>query len=476
MQRRERSLGELDHKSRRARQIRPPFVCWVFHDSTGKEATLARQDGRYRGALRLAITRLLPTTRLPLLAKEGRTRWTDLLLALCAILMTFSSAGPLKDRFDAARRCLLRWYPGRRRPGRAYEGFIAALRRRSGRLLKWIGASYRVHVQRLAEQRGCWHVAGWLAFGVDSTKHDAPMTASNEQALGTASKKGSWPQLLLTTVFHLGSGLPWSFLRGRARSSERRHLLGLLRTLPSQALLVADAGFVGYDFWSRIIHSGRWFLTRVGSNVRLIQGFHGVPLHLQYKGDGIVWVWPDKQQKRRCKPLVLRLIPLTGERNRTMYLLTNVLERQRLDDAAAVQLDGLRWGVELMYRSLKQTLSRRKLLSDSPRNAPVELSWTMIGLWTLALIKTERCQALPPSQGVAAVLRVLRRALAGVKLELTSELARLKADTYQRTGSKKARHWPHKKREKPPAKPKARNVTEAELLLAEELAAWDVAA
>src|ERR1044071_999727 len=99
-QRRERSLGELDHKSRRARHIRPPFVCWVFHDSTGKEATLARQDGRYRGALRFAITRLLPTTRLPLLAKEGRTRWTDLLLALCAILMTFSSAGPLKDRFD----------------------------------------------------------------------------------------------------------------------------------------------------------------------------------------------------------------------------------------------------------------------------------------------------------------------------------------------------------------------------------------
>ena len=429
---------------------------------------MARQvrngSGRYRGALRLAILRLLPARQLPLLAGDGKTRWTDLLLALCAILMTFSSATTLSDRFDAARRCLLRWYPGRRRPGKAYEGFIVALRRRSGRLLKWIGACYRIHVQRLAEQRGCWHVAGYLAFGVDSTKHDAPMTAANEKALGTAGKKNSWPQLLLTTVFHLGSGLPWSFLRGRARSSERRHLLGLLNTLPSEALLLADAGFVGYDFWSKILDSGRSFLIRVGSNVRLIQG-----VHLQRKADGIVWVWPDQKQKKRLPPLVLRLITLTDSRNRTMYLLSSVLDPEALDDAAAKKLYGLRWGVEVMYRSLKQTMNRRKLLSDSPRNARVELSWAMLGLWTLALIKAERCAALPQNQGVAAVLRVVRQAMAGVNLNVMNELTRFKADTYKRASCRKARHWPHKKKDKPPGKPKARNASEAELALAEEL-------
>jgi hypothetical protein len=53
--------------------------------------------------------------------------------------MAWGGAGTLADRFDAARRCLLRWYPGRRRPGAAYAGFVAALRRRSGRLLKWVG-------------------------------------------------------------------------------------------------------------------------------------------------------------------------------------------------------------------------------------------------------------------------------------------------------------------------------------------------
>jgi hypothetical protein len=337
------------------------------------------------------------------------------------------------------------------------------LRRRSGRLLKWIGQSYRLHVRRVARERDCWCVADWLAFGVDSTRHDAPMTAANERSLGVASKK-SRPQMLLTTVFHLGSALPWSFLRGRCGSSERRHLLALLHTLPPEALLLADAGFVGYDFWSRILSSGRSFLVRIGSNVRLIQG-----VRLEHKADGIVWVWPANQQKKRGRPLVLRRITLVDERNRTMDLLTNVLEEDRLGEAAAKKLYSLRWGVEVMYRSLKQTLGRRKVLSDSPRNARVELSWALVGLWTLALIKAERCVALPPGQGVAQVLRVLRRAMGGVKLSPASELRRQKADGYRRQGPKKARRWPHKKRDKPPGRPKARNVTAKELALAEEL-------
>lgn len=441
--------------------------------SKSKAAATARTRGtqRYRGALREAIAALLPTDVLRLLPTDGKTRWTDRLLTLCAILMAWSNAATLADRFDAARRCLLRWYPGRRRPGTAYEGFVVALRRRSGRLLKWVTRRYREHVRRLAERRGCWRVAGWVAFGVDSTKHDAPMTAANEAALGTASKNGSWPQLVLTTLFHLGSGLPWAFLRGRARSSERRHLLGLLRALPTDALLLGDAGFTGYDFWDRIVRSGRSFLVRVGRNVRLIDEGACV----ERKAGGIVWVWPAAHQKRRVPPLVLRLIALTDGRNRTMYLLTNVLEGERLDDAAAARLYGLRWGVEVLYRALKQTLGRRKLLSDAPRNARVELSWAVVGLWTLALVKAERCPDVPPGQGVAATLRVVRRAMAGEAVDVPRELGRVRADTYQRASSKKARHWPHKKRTKPPGAPRARNATPTELTLAAELGIPDPA-
>ena len=427
----------------------------------------------YRGGLREATTSLLPTEVLRLLPTDGKTRWTSLLLALGAILMAWSGGSTLKDRFHSARRCLVRWYPGRRRPGGGYEGFIAALRGRSARLAHQVCGHYRTHVRGLAEAWGHWAVEGWVAFGVDSTKHDAPMTAANEARLGCASRARSWPQMVLTTVFHLGSGLPWSFVRGRARSSERRHLMGLLCTLPPAALLVADAGFTGYAFWRKITGSGRSFLIRVGSNVRLLEG---LGVRVRVKQDGIVWVWPADQQKKRRPPLALRLITLTDGRNRTMYLLTDVSEPARLSDAAAQRLYAMRWGVELMYRSLKQVMGRRKLLSDSPRNARVELSWAMIGLWTLLLIKAQRRRDLAGKQGVAGVLRVLRRAMDGGPADRLALLDRIKPDAYRRLRPKTSRHWPHRKRPRPPGRPKARNATETELALAKELEVLEVAA
>jgi hypothetical protein len=54
---------------------------------------------------------------------------------------------------------------------------------------------------------------------------------------------------------------------------------------------------------------------------------------------------------------------------------------------------------------------------------------------------------------------------------LADQLARSVKDQYQRTGSKTARHWPHKKKDKPPDQPKARTATDAEILLAREIRA-----
>lgn len=185
---------------------------------------------------------------------------------------------------------------------------------------------------------------------------------------------------------------------------------------------------------------------------------------------------PADEQKRKNKPLLLRLITLTDGRNRTMYLLTNVLETRRLDEATAARLYPMRWGVEVMYRALKQTMARRKLLSDSPANARVELTWSMIGLWTLMLIKARR-GAFDAPCGTAPTLRVLRKAMGlGPGFNFDHALARLEPDTYVRRRSKKARHWPHRKRPKPPGAPKARNATEAEIELAIELERLDPAA
>ena len=75
----------------------------------------------------------------------------------------------------------------------------------------------------------------------------------------------------LTTMFHVGTGLPWDWRTGPSDSSERDHLRQMIGALPAGALITADAGFVGYETWKAILDSGRHLLIRVGANVRLLR-------------------------------------------------------------------------------------------------------------------------------------------------------------------------------------------------------------
>ena len=411
--------------------------------------------------LRQAIGGLLPHKGLPVLPGNLRQRWTMRLLVMCAILLAWQPVIPLKDRFAEARWQLMQMHPGRRGVGKTYQGFIAALVKVSEAALALVVASLQQAVRELAGET-CWCVAGFCVFGVDGSKIDCPMTAANETAFGIGGKKKSGPQQLLTLLFHVGTGLPWSYVRGKATDSERSHLLQMLETLPKNAMLLADAGFTGYDLLAGVIKSGRQFLIRIGANVRLLKKLGYAREH-----DGTVYLWPDKKQRTKQRPLVLRLIT-AGDGRKKIYLLTSVRDQRKLSDAAAAKLYKLRWGVELLYRTLKQTLGRRKMLSDAPAHAKVELDWTVIGFWVLTLINAREA-GIGARPSPASALSVVRQAGAGRGGALLPKLAAAVQDNYVRKTAKKARHRRDKKKDRPPGKPKARKATPAEVRLAEEI-------
>jgi len=397
------------------------------------------------------------------------------MLVTCVILMTWDLAGMLSDAFERARGVLLKMYPSRRRPGGSYPGFMATLAHQSAEHLALLCPTLRRHVRALACRWECWRVEGWAAFGVDGSRIECPMTAANEAAFGTAGRKKTGPQQFLTTIFHVGSGLIWDFRRGGARASERAHLLEMLDQLPREALLLADAGFTGYELCRKVLDHGCSLLIRVGCNVRLL-------LKLGWcakEHEGIVYLWPHKARKREEAPLVLRLITVVDGRNRRINLLCSVLDRTLLPDAAALQLYRQRWGVELIYRSLKQTMGKRKLRCDAPANAVVELQWSVIGLWLLGLMSVSRIVAAGGAAGswsVACSLRIVRRVMAqtptrrrGVGLRLNQALAAAVKDGYLRSGPKAARHWPDKKKDRPPGQPRARMADQSEIQLAAQL-------
>ncbi len=323
-------------------------------------------------------------------------------------------------------------------------------------------------------------MAGYLALGVDGKRIDVPRTLANERAFGkmtcrthrrtrrrqAARKKAAAPRIWLTTLWHLGTGLPWSWTRGASDSSERHHMLDMLGWLPERSLLTADAGFVGYQFWQSLLDAGHDFLIRVGANVTLLK-----QLGYFRERAGRVYLWPDKHARKGRPPIVLRLVVAHNGRH-PVYLVTTVLAQATLCDSQLIELYQARWGVEVFYRSFKRTFERHKLRSHSPKHALVELDWSLAALWAACLYaKHHQAEAGEDiaKTSVAGVLRILRRAIREPGDPVEPQLAKALVDSYRRQ-NKASRDYPRKKINTPATSPPIiLKATKLQTTLAKEL-------
>ncbi len=390
----------------------------------------------YRHALTRVITDILG----PLAVAGG---WSAASVAIASILMSWDAGPTLAQRFDSALGVLDAALPRRLRTGRTYQGLVKALRRRSGGLIETLAPHLRERTRRAAG-RG-WKVGRFVPIAVDGSRFDAPRTIGNEP-LGFAGKDRCSPQMMTVLLVHLGAMLPWAFGIAGVRTSERAILRTLLGTLPEDALLVADAGYTGFDLLGGLDAEGVRFLVRVGRNVRLLTGLGDY----RREGRDTVYLWPDARHDR--PPLRLRLI-----RVGKVWLVTNVLDRRHLPERTASTLYRRRWGVEVAFRSLKQTLARRKVRSQTAGNAERELAWSIVGMWTLMLIGARairRAGHAADRLSVAGALRAVRspRAAASVRA-LRDRLRRAVRDGYTRHASKRAYNRAAKKKCSPPGRP-----------------------
>ena len=351
--------------------------------------------------------------------------------------------------------------------GRSYSGFAAALAAHGAVLLAAIVGELRRRMIEIAGERA--RCAGWLPLAVDGSRVECPRTAANERAFGCAGKERTAPQLALTMLYHLTLGLPWDFRFGAGIESERSHFSAMLDGLPPDALLVADAGFIGDDLCRRIEDRSLAMLFRVGGNIRLLTELGA---KCEILGE-TVYLWTDQAQRAGRPPLVLRLITL-GPTEKRVYLVTNVLDAQRLSVAQAAEFYRLRWGVEVFYRSFKQTMQRKTLVSRAPEGCRQELAWGVVGLWMMGLMTLPARLAArqePRRWSPAATRNILRRTLRGDAppgRSLRQAWAGAVTDSYLRKRPKQARDWPHQKREPPPKPPqfKTANPTQRRKALA----------
>lgn len=402
--------------------------------------------------------------------------WTPQALMFAAFLWSWSDEKTLTERFAISRK-ITRFVLGEQhQPAGSYQAFIKLLGKWTDPLKRLLVAQFR---KRMAQGLAAvWKVKGWLVFAVDGTRVAVPRTAKNEERYASKSKlarsarkqgkdkrkkksrrrrgkqaarqrKANVPQISLTVLWHVGSGLPWDYRSGPSDSSERGHLLEMLPSLPGKSLLTADAGFVGYEFCQAVLKAGHDLLLRVGGNIRLLR-----KLGYAQERDGMVYLWPNHAAKKWLPPLVLRLVVVSDGRE-PIYLLTNVFSDKRLSDADAAAIYRRRWGIEVYYRHCKQTFERAKLRSHNPDNAKVELDWSLLGMWAMGVHSHHRlvAQGVRPERiSFANVWRAYRRPMREYRSvpeageRLTELLDRALIDPYKRK-NKASREYPRKKQE-----------------------------
>jgi hypothetical protein len=359
---------------------------------------------------------------------------------------------------------------------------------------------------------GQWEIAGYVVFAGDGSRIELPRTESLEEAFSprrkkhekknrskckrgrkaknsakrkaakarrakkqsaaSIAKKANSPQMWLTLLWHVGSGLPWAWRTGSSDSSERGHLAEMLPELPENSLITADAGFIGYDFWKTILDGGHHFVIRVGANVRLIK-----QLGYARQYEHTVYLWPDAKTKKKQPPLVLRLIVI-HDGKQPVYLVTN-LTKSQLSDRQAATIYAARWGIELFFRTFKQTFGCRKLRSRSAENAPLELDWSLLGLWCICLLGQRTlaaCGEDPTRLSAAAAIKALQSTIRDYRLRpecleenLWTQLSNAVLDDYQRTRCKTSRNYPRKKTRQAIGAPTITSASKLQISAAKEL-------
>ena len=434
-------------------------------------------------------------------------KWKPRTVAAAALLWATSGRGNLTDRFEQARKIVAKVFRWQAAPGATYQGFMKTLRKWHVKLISAVVPHLRTQMEKVLWRK--WKIAGYVVFAVDGSRVELARTESLEKAFSpqrkkkskrkkkedkksrrrrakrvarrelakkqsaaAINKKANSPQIWLTLLWHVGTGLPWAWRTGPSDSSERGHFQEMFVELPKNSLATADAGFVGYDFWSRVLNAGHHFVIRVGANVRLIKKLGYARQH-----EHTVYLWTDKAAKKKQPPLVLRLI-VVHDGKHPMYLLTD-LSKSQLSDRQAATIYGARWGIEVFFRTFKQTFGCRKLRSRSAANAELELDWSLLGLWCMCLLgqrELEEHKGDPTRLSAAATIKAFQDTLHEYRVRpesreesLWAQLRLALLDDYQRKSSKTSRNYPRKKQRQRVGAPKITSATKQQTNAAKEL-------
>jgi hypothetical protein len=387
-------------------------------------------------------------------------RWDLHPLLYILLISTWCCGDSLPERFEAARAFYVVSCPKRKRPGTSFAGFDKAISKLPISLLRATAAALRGRIAVLFGDR--MKVGEFVPLGCDGTRQECPRTEELERRLGTFGKDGSPPMLWNTSIVHLRLGFPWCWRFGKGgKASERHHLLLMLKWLPKCTLLVADAGYVGYDVARALIAKNVLFLIRMSSGATFYTDKEG--MQPAAWSEGIVYYWPKMMENQGKPPIRGRLIRVRSRRQNTdVWLFTNIEDRQKLSREMAGQFYRWRWENEGFFRTYKRTLKMLKLTCRTVRLVHREAEASMLATQlllvqgALAMPKATSADKLPAMCSPRKVLLEIRREMTGripPRQPISIRLVRTIREHRLRTTPKQKREWPRRKTHKSPKPP-----------------------
>lgn len=431
---------------------------------------------------------------------HGNTKWKPEQLAKQAVLWAWQETKNVTDAFQMTLElCQDLEIP---HVAKSYTTFINALDRHQEVFALQLGQQYQALAEDVAGR--FWRDREWVLLGFDGSRVTAPRTVSNEREFcapnyghGKTAKyrkkktKGmrrrqneknkpqpQVPQVWITMMWHMNLRLPWTWRLGPSNSSERGHVMEILEQeeFPENTLFCGDAGFVGYDFWSAILAAGADFLVRIGANVSLLSE----RADIKQLGDGKVLCWPKGKMNSGAEPLRLRLVKIKIGKT-TMWMLTSVLDRQKLPKKKIVKYYKMRWGLEVEYRGLKQTIDKHMLRCRNSDRVYVELDWSIraMALAELSALREQIPQAKEgraqsklsydtKDRSLANTMRALRTCMRNLNKDrdttkdLPSRLSGARVQKYKNHTDKRARFLRKNPDKKPLGEPTVRKLTRDE--------------
>jgi hypothetical protein len=424
--------------------------------------------------------------------RRGRAwRWQPQPLIFVLLAMTWCAGDSLPERFETARACYVALHQRRRRPGMTCAGFEKALGQLPVLILRAVANAVRRRIAQVFADR--FLVDGFMPLGCDGSRLACPRTHELERRLGLGKKKkkqkkagalagpptpkleqgldpgtakkttADAPQIWVTAVVHLSLGVLWSWRLGKGTASERSHLCQLVTTLPRRALLVADAGYVGYELLAALQAASFSFLIRLSSSAPL---YTPERLNMGRFHEGIVYYWPQWAQQKDLPPLRIRLLRLRRKKA-DVWLLTNVLDAEKLPRPTAFKFYRWRWRNEGLFRSYKRTLGKVKLMSRTVAQVHREAEGSLLAT---QLLLAQGALALQTTNPMTTVLPSARKVLVEIRAEIRNitgmylgsrqrqtylqRLARARWRERKQRSNKVRRRWPGRKDHRPPGPPK----------------------